>query len=737
MQDFNTILKALNSEQLEAVSTTEGPLLVLAGAGTGKTKVLTTRIAYILFNRLAFPSQILAVTFTNKAAKEMEHRIHQMVGDASAGLWLGTFHSICLKILRKNYQQVGLKENFTIINSDDQLRLVKQIVSDLKLDEKRHNPKGITAQINKWKDRALEPKDITDGDVAGQVYEVYQQRCLDMNIIDFGDIILKTIVLLKNNSDVLAEYQRRFKYILVDEYQDTNVAQYLWLRLLALSKHNICCVGDDDQSIYGWRGAEVGNILKFEKDFDQAKIIRLETNYRSTASILSSADSLIAHNENRLGKTLKTSKGEGKKVKLVSVWDDRSEASYISDEIEAMQQIEKKRLDDIAILVRAGYQTRAFEECFLRKAIPYRILGGLRFYERLEIRDAIAYIRAIIVPENDLALERIINVPKRGIGEKTVENFKESAKQQKISLNSAIKNAIMLKTIKGKTADSLATLFTAFDKWKNEFKNNPNHTEVVKDILEQSGYMQMWKDEKTLEAQGRVDNLKELLNALTGFRDIEEFLEHTSLISDADDGPIDDMVSIMTIHGAKGLEFGNVFLPGWEDGLFPSQQSMDEKGKEGLEEERRLAYVAITRAKENLTISFASSRMVFGNIISSIPSRFVDELPAESVEIVNQQGLGPQYKGKHNNDNSDGNYSGQSFKEKRKDFYNFNDRYSLPKNLGENQTQKPKGKFSVGDKIYSEAFGFGRVLNVNGKHLQIVFEKSAIKTLLEDFVDVA
>ncbi|HCR85325.1 MAG TPA: hypothetical protein DIV86_01475, partial [Alphaproteobacteria bacterium] len=524
MQDFNTILKALNSEQLEAVSTTEGPLLVLAGAGTGKTKVLTTRIAYILFNRLAFPSQILAVTFTNKAAKEMEHRIHQMVGDASAGLWLGTFHSICLKILRKNYQQVGLKENFTIINSDDQLRLVKQIVSDLKLDEKRHNPKGITAQINKWKDRALEPKDITDGDVAGQVYEVYQQRCLDMNIIDFGDIILKTIVLLKNNSDVLAEYQRRFKYILVDEYQDTNVAQYLWLRLLALSKHNICCVGDDDQSIYGWRGAEVGNILKFEKDFDQAKIIRLETNYRSTASILSSADSLIAHNENRLGKTLKTSKGEGKKVKLVSVWDDRSEASYISDEIEAMQQIEKKRLDDIAILVRAGYQTRAFEECFLRKAIPYRILGGLRFYERLEIRDAIAYIRAIIVPENDLALERIINVPKRGIGEKTVENFKESAKQQKISLNSAIKNAIMLKTIKGKTADSLATLFTAFDKWKNEFKNNPNHTEVVKDILEQSGYMQMWKDEKTLEAQGRVDNLKELLNALTGFRDIEEFL---------------------------------------------------------------------------------------------------------------------------------------------------------------------------------------------------------------------
>lgn len=732
MQDFNTILKALNPEQLEAVSTTEGPLLVLAGAGTGKTKVLTTRIAYILFNRLAFPSQILAVTFTNKAAKEMENRIHQMVGDASAGLWLGTFHSICLKMLRKNYPLVGLRENFTIINSDDQLRLVKQIISDLKIDEKRYNPKGITAQVNRWKDRALEPKDVTDGDVAGQVYEVYQQRCIDMNIIDFGDIILKTIVLLKNHSDVLAEYQRRFKYILVDEYQDTNVAQYLWLRLLALSKHNICCVGDDDQSIYGWRGAEVGNILKFEKDFEEAKIIRLETNYRSTASILSSADSLIANNENRLGKTLKTSKGEGGKVKLVSVWDDRSEANYISDEIESLQQIHKARLDDMAILVRAGYQTRAFEECFLRKAIPYRILGGLRFYERLEIRDAIAYIRAILVPENDLALERIINVPKRGIGDKTVDNFKETARQQNISLNAAIRNAIMLKTIKGKSADTLATLFTAFDKWKEQFKSGQNQVDVVKDILEQSGYIQMWKDEKTLEAQGRVENLKELLNALAGFRDIDEFLEHVSLVSDADDRPVEDMVSIMTIHGAKGLEFENVFLPGWEDGLFPSQQSMDEKGREGLEEERRLAYVAITRAKENLTISFASSRMVFGNIISSIPSRFVDELGNESVEVVNQQGLGPQYKGRHAEENSV-----NSFREKGKEFYNFNDHYKLPKNFGEKREEKPKGKFSVGDKIYSEAFGFGRVLNVNGKHLQIVFEKSAIKTLLEDFVEAA
>jgi DNA helicase-2/ATP-dependent DNA helicase PcrA len=735
MPDFTNILNSLNPEQSEATSTTEGPLLVLAGAGTGKTKVLTTRIAYILQNRLAFPSQILAVTFTNKAAKEMEHRIFSMVGDVSAGLWLGTFHSICLKILRRNYTLIGLRENFTIINSDDQLRLTKQIISDLKIDEKRYNPKAILAQINRWKDRALEPKDISDGDVAGQVYEIYQKRCLDMNIIDFGDIILKTIVLLKNNQDVLNEYQRKFKYILVDEYQDTNVSQYLWLRLLALQKHNICCVGDDDQSIYGWRGAEVGNILKFEKDFEGAKIIRLETNYRSSEDILNSANSLIANNASRLGKTLKPHNASGNKVKLVSVWDDRAEANYIADEIEAMQQLKKNRLDDIAILVRAGYQTRAFEECFIRKAIPYRILGGLRFYERLEIRDATSYIRAILVPENDLALERIINVPKRGIGDKSVENFKLAAKEQNISLNQAIKNALMLKTIKGKTADSLATLFTAFDKWKNAFQNNENHAEVVKDILEQSGYMQMWKDEKTLEAQGRIDNLKELLNALSGFRDIDEFLEHTSLVSEADDRPLEDMVSIMTIHGAKGLEFKNVFLPGWEDGLFPSQQSMDEKGKEGLEEERRLAYVAITRAKENLTISFASSRMVFGNIVSSIPSRFIDELPPEHIEIVNQQGLGPQFKGRGENIQK-ASFANEKNNQFIKDRYTIENRKTWNKSE-ENNNKKPASKFSVGDKIYHDTFGFGRVLNVNGKHLQIVFEKSAIKTLLEDFVNVA
>lgn len=725
MQDFNSILRDLNEEQLDAVSTTEGPLLVLAGAGTGKTKVLTTRIAYILFNQLAFPSQVLAVTFTNKAAKEMENRIHSMVGDVSAGLWLGTFHSICLKILRRDGNRVGLKDNFTIINSDDQLRLIKQIMADLKIDVKRYNPKGVAAIINRWKDRALEHKDIIDGDVAAQVYEIYQARCLDMNIIDFGDIILKTIILLKNNSDILEQYQRKFKYILVDEYQDTNVAQYLWLRLLALSKHNICCVGDDDQSIYGWRGAEVGNILKFEKDFEESKVIRLEVNYRSTGDILNAANDLISNNQTRLGKTLRAHHESGDKVKIVSIWDERAEANYIAEEIESLQQIKKESLENIAILVRAGYQTRAFEECFLRKAIPYRILGGLKFYERMEIRDAIGYIRAVLTPENDLALERIINVPKRGIGNKTIENFKNIAREQGISLNQAIRNAIMLGTVKGKAASALSTLFTAFDKWRQQFETNNDHSSVVKDILEQSGYMQMWKDEKTVEADGRVENLKELLSALATFRDIEEFLEHTSLIADADDRPLEDMVSIMTIHGAKGLEFKNLFLPGWEDGLFPSQQSLDEKGKEGLEEERRLAYVAITRAKRNLTISFASSRMVFGSIVSSIPSRFIDELPQEHIEIVNSQGLGPKYKNGANNSYSKNNYR--------------EDEYPFLKQKKVSSFNKPatNSKFSVGDKIHHETFGFGRVLNINGKHLQIVFEKSAIKTLLEDFVDAA
>ncbi len=757
MHQFNKILSELNPEQLDAVSHTEGALLVLAGAGTGKTKVLTTRIAYILQNQLAWPSQVMAVTFTNKASKEMGHRIHQMVGDISSGLWLGTFHSICLKMLRKNYAFANLKENFAVINQDDQIRLIKQIMQEMEIDEKKTHPKGITAIINRWKDKSIIASDVVDGDLAGTIYIEYQKRCESLNIIDFGDIILKTITLLKNNPDVLAEYHRRFKYILVDEYQDTNVAQYLWLRLLAQSSHNICCVGDDDQSIYGWRGAEVGNILRFEKDFKDAKIVRLETNYRSTSQILSAADSVIANNQNRLGKTLKASKGEGETIKLVSLWDDRAEANYIADEIEALQQIYKQRLDDMAILVRAGYQTRAFEESFLKRAIPYRILGGLRFYERMEIRDMIAYIRTIITPENDLALDRIINVPKRGLGDKTIDDLKKIAREQNKSLSDTIIEAVKNNALKPRPKEALRKLFDDIARWRNDFQNE-NHVEVVERIMEQSGYLQMWEAEKTIEAKGRVENLKELINALAQFEDIFQFLEHVSLVADADDRPVDDMISIMTIHGAKGLEFENVFLPGWEEGLFPSQQSMDELGKEGLEEERRLAYVAITRAKRRLTISFCSGRMVFGNIINPIPSRFVDELPQDQVEIINKAGLGPNYKGrnqkpnfgknnfgKSNFDDNDLEFSGyQSGKNNANGLGEKAGRFEIPsiqnnfsaKNI-KDKIVGAKGKFSVGDKVNHPAFGVGRVLNVNGKHVQIVFEKAAIKTLLEDFVEAA
>lgn len=732
MQDFNKILESLNNEQAHAVTTTEGPLLVLAGAGTGKTRVLTTRIAYILSQSLAFPSQILAVTFTNKAAKEMVQRIESMVGGASAGLWIGTFHSICLKIIRKYFVDAGLRQDFEIINQDDQLRLIKDIMRQMNIDEKKTAPKMIQAVINRWKDRALTADDVVDGDVAGEVYKNYQKRCEELNIIDFGDLILKTIVLFKNNSEILSEFQRRFKYILVDEYQDTNVAQYQWLRLLAQAKHNICCVGDDDQSIYGWRGAEVGNILRFEKDFSGAQIIRLETNYRSTPDILAAADSIIANNENRLGKTLRAHHKHGNKVKLVSLWDDRVEANYIADEIEALQQVNKEKLDNIAILVRAGYQTRAFEECFLKRAIPYRILGGLRFYERMEIRDAIAYIRAIINQENDLALERIINLPKRGLGDKTIDDLKAAARANNISLNAAIKNALQAKSLKPKIHETLLNLINKFDEWKKLFETD-DHVEVVKKILTETGYIAMWEAEKTMEAKGRVENLKELQNAISEFENIAEFLEHVSLISDGDINLLEDMVSIMTIHGAKGLEFENIFLPGWEEGLFPSQQTLDESGREGLEEERRLAYVGITRAKKRLTISFASSRMVFGNIISSVPSRFIDELAKEHIEIINngnKNSAGPRYNPRESS-------FGSKLAEKN------NDKFIIPSSENGFETGKKKlfndrgSKFSVGDKIFHADFGYGRIININGHHLQIVFEKSAIKTLLEDFVEPA
>ncbi len=697
----------LNPEQQKAVESTDGALLVLAGAGTGKTKVLTSRIAYILNNGLAYPSQILAVTFTNRASKEMRQRIDEMTDNMSSGMWLGTFHSVCLRIIRRHYAILGLPSDFSIIDSDDQIRLLKQLIAENNIDDKRFPPKAIAAYINRCKDKALTPDRAEGNEVERKIYGIYQRRMMSLGAVDFGDLILHCITLLSKNPDILADYHRRFQYLLVDEYQDTNVAQYLWLRLLAQGNKNICCVGDDDQSIYGWRGAEVANILRFEKDFKNAEIIRLKENYRSTPEILATAEALIANNSGRLGKSLSSQFEKGNKVKLASMWDDRTEARYIGGQIESIQLSSKHKLSETAILVRAGFQTRAFEECFLSMSIPYRIIGGLRFYERKEIRDAIAYIRAVVNPDNDLALERIINLPKRGIGGATVKKLRDFARENNISILAAIPAMCSPNTsiLKGKIADRLLSLSTDFARWK-EMLATISHTDLVDMILEESGYLPMWKAEKTPEAQGRVENLKELISAIGEFNDMAEFLEHVSLVMENESNPNRDMVNVMTMHGSKGLEFETVFLTGWEEGLFPSQKSMDENGTEGLEEERRLAYVGITRAKRNLTISFASNRFIHGQVVSSIPSRFVDELPDEHLEVVNTTGVGPSYQ------------------KSKKEFGN-----NIP-------TKPPKndGTMQVGSRIFHQKFGYGKITAIIGDKLKINFDKSSSKTIIKDFV---
>lgn len=634
--DSNLLLEKLNDAQRESVKKTEGAILILAGAGTGKTSVLTTRIAYILSKNLAFPSQILAVTFTNKAAKEMKERIYELVGSQSDGLWLGTFHSISLRILRKYSNLIGLKKDFTIIDASDQLRLIKQIEIDEHIDIKHNNPKAMLSIIQSWKNKGLEYNKISDDSIASKIYNIYQKRMLKMNICDFGDLLLYSYKILVNNQNVLDEYHRKFKYILVDEYQDTNIIQYLWLRLLAQANNNICCVGDDDQSIYGWRGAEIGNILKFEKDFHDASVIRLECNYRSTHHILVAASKIISNNTERLGKTLYCDKkdecGDGEKINVVGLWDEKLEADYIANEITQRNKKDNLPMSEFAILVRAGHQTRAFEECFIAKNIPYIIIGGMRFYERLEIRDAIAYIKLIVQPTNDIAFQRIINTPKRGIGKVAIEKLRSYSSKENVSLIDSIDYVCKQNIIKGKARKSLIEFKQQLATWRNMLSFMP-HSKVIENVLNESGYMEMWKSEKTLESQGRIENLKELFSALEEFKSLDEFIEHITLISDGDVEK-SDMVNVMTIHGSKGLEFNTVFLAGWEEGLFPNQRSIDENGTIGLEEERRLAYVSITRAKRNLTISFAANRFTFGQNISSIPSRFIDELPKESINII-------------------------------------------------------------------------------------------------------
>ncbi|ASX28520.1 ATP-dependent DNA helicase PcrA [Rickettsia sp. MEAM1 (Bemisia tabaci)] len=635
-QDF---LHSLNVQQQKAVLHTEGPLLLLAGAGTGKTKVLTSRIANIIHQNLASPQNILAVTFTNKAAKEMQERVHNLV--SSYGLNIGTFHSMAARILRDQIEHLnlGLNSRFTIISQDDQLRLIKDIVKLKNIDTKKYAPKLIHIVISRWKDQGLLPNKLSSSDtnlplqrVAKLVYEEYQQNLLISNVVDFGDLLLYNNELFIKNPEILKYYQEKYRYILIDEYQDTNVVQYLWARMLASLSKNICCVGDDDQSIYGWRGAEVGNILRFEKDFLNATIIKLEQNYRSTLPILAAASNVINNNKNRHGKTLWTDKESGEKIKIISCWNDKEEARYIASEIARLVREGRYSAGNIAILVRAGFQTRSFEEAFINSAMPYKIIGGLRFYERMEIRDVLAYIRIALNQNDNLALERIINVPKRAIGAVTLNKIKAYAIEKNISNFVAIKEMLEDGEIKTKSYETLKDLVTKISNWHERFSFDAP-INVTKAILDDSGYLEMLQEEKTEEALGRIENINEMLRAIAEFNDIHDFIEHSSLVMENEvlETNYGGSVTIMTLHGAKGLEFDVVFLPGWEEGVFPSQRSLDEEGEKGLEEERRIAYVGITRAKKELYITHAESRKIFYEIVRSYPSRFLAEIPEEII----------------------------------------------------------------------------------------------------------
>ncbi len=721
-------LERLNSEQQEAVETLDGPLLVLAGAGTGKTRVLISRIAHIIWKNRAFPSQILAVTFTNKAAKEMLSRLADVLPHAADGLWIGTFHSIASRILRRHAELVGLPSSFTILDTDDQLRLLKSIIVAKNLDEKKFTPKLALGIIQRWKDQGLLPDKVPTAEAsramqgyAIQLYKEYQSRLRGLGAVDFGDLLLYNVNILMQHPGILAEYQRRFRYILVDEYQDTNVAQYLWLRLLAQGHKNICCVGDEDQSIYGWRGAEIGNILRFEQDFPGAKVVRLECNYRSTTHILAAASGLIANNSERLGKTLWTEQDGGEKIKVMAVWDEREEAGTIASEIGYLQHLKKHSLSDMAILVRAGFQTRAFEECFISHAIPYRVIGGLRFYERLEIRDVIAYMRVVVHNDDDLAFERIINTPKRSIGDTTLQQLHSYARAHGVSLMKAARILLEEGEIK-RAKHSLEELITLFDRWKEQLEHL-HYAQVVETLLKESGYLAMWQNDKSPEAQGRVENIKELLRALQDFPTLTDFLEHVSLVMDNDARQDDNMVNIMTLHAAKGLEFTTVFLPGWEEGIFPHPRSLDEEGAAGLEEERRLAYVGITRAKERLFILFAANRRVYNQWQSSISSRFIDELPAAHIETVNKNGM---------------------------NFRRAAPTAELPvatrstsqviaqaaKALAVPAAPKEAAGLQPGGRVFHEKFGYGYIRSISGNHVEVAFDKAGVRKVVDRFLQL-
>jgi DNA helicase-2/ATP-dependent DNA helicase PcrA len=757
-----TYLDGLNPEQREAVETTEGPLLVLAGAGTGKTRVLTTRIAHILATGKAYPSQILAVTFTNKAAREMRDRIGGLIGGTLEGMsWLGTFHSIGVKILRRHAELVGLKSGFTILDDDDQVRLLKQVIEAARLDKDRWPARQLAGLIDSWKNRGLTPDKVPDGEsfsfAAGKgatLYAAYQARLKDLNACDFGDLLLECIRLFREHPDVLADYHRRFRYILVDEYQDTNVAQYLWLRLLAQGCPNVCCVGDDDQSIYGWRGAEVDNILRFEKDFPGAKVIRLERNYRSTANILAAASGLIAKNAGRLGKTLFTDGSAGSKIGVANFWDDEAEARAIGEDIEQFQRAQEK-LNDIAVLVRASSQMRAIEDRFITLGLPYRVIGGPRFYERQEIKDAIAYFDVIANSSNDLKFERIVNVPKRGLGDTSIKRIHELARAQGVPLYQAAREIVETDELSNKARKSLGDLMQAFERWRGNL-DHMRHTDLAELVLDESGYTAMWQADKSPQAQTRLENLKELVRFMHDFETLQGFLEHVSLVMDADQGSDGDRVSLMTLHAAKGLEFGIVFLPGWEEGLFPHQRSLDESGKAGLEEERRLAYVGLTRARRRAKISFAQNRRTHGLYQSAMPSRFVDELPPATVDVIESEmpyggratyGYGNPF-GPSRFDRASGsepfgsNYKTPGWQRAQQSWSSGRDtkkRARTPITLeGELVAASTANapNFRNGSRVRHEKFGDGTVTLVDGNKLTINFDDGSIKRVVASFVDL-
>ncbi len=751
-------LDQLNNAQREAVEALDGPVLVLAGAGTGKTKVLTTRLAHIINTDRARPSNILAVTFTNKAAREMKSRIGGLVGHVVEGMtWLGTFHSIGVKILRRHAELVKLRSNFTILDTDDRIRLMKQVLKAENIDEKRWPARQLAGVIDNWKNRGLRPEDVPEADgflfangLAVKLYSAYQERLKTLNAADFGDLLLECLTLLRDHPDILGEYQDRFAYMLVDEYQDTNVAQYLWLRLLAQGHGNIACVGDDDQSIYGWRGAEVDNILRFETDFPGARVVRLEENYRSTQNILAAASALISHNECRLGKTLHAASSEdGEPVHVRSVWDAEDEARLVTDEVESLHG-RGHRLDEIAVLVRASFQMREFEDRFVMLRLPYRVIGGPRFYERQEIRDAIAYLQVIANPDHDVKFQRIVNVPKRSIGERSLGIVIDAARTRGLSLYRAATEIVETDEIRGQARASLTELIASFERWRG-LVDTMRHTELAEMILDESGYTGMWQQDRSPAAAGRLDNLKEMIGQMDEFESLAAFLEHVSLVMDVEADAGADKINLMTLHAAKGLEFDTVFLPGWEEGVFPHRRSLDEAGHAGLEEERRLAHVGLTRARHRAWISFASNRRIHGPWQGSIPSRFVDELPGDRVDV----------------DSGDGHYAAGTTSRFATGFEApFASTYDTPgwhraqagrqSRSSDAETTPGPGharagmtiegelvaqdapttsRYATGERVFHLKFGYGAIVAIEGNKLTVEFEKAGRKRVFDSFVE--